>query len=140
MFPTYYKSQSSRTSKKYAMRSLAEVRAYLQHPVLGPRLAEITAVVYTQLIVRDGNTAHLMNQYLQYGEIRTYQRNELVDVRKLLKCMVLFGHEAQKISSTDYPWAEAFVGQTVAISRHILHQGFASDRGVLAQIKEWEGS
>lgn len=32
----------SSMSKRYAIKSLAEAEAYLRHPVLGPRLAEIT--------------------------------------------------------------------------------------------------
>ena len=46
VFPIPYKPQSSPRSKQFAIRSLAEARAYLLHPVLGTRLAEITAVVY----------------------------------------------------------------------------------------------
>jgi uncharacterized protein (DUF1810 family) len=36
---------SSPTARRYAIRSLDEARAYLAHPVLGPRLRETVAVV-----------------------------------------------------------------------------------------------
>jgi uncharacterized protein (DUF1810 family) len=44
----------SATSQRYAINSLAEARAYLAHPMLGPRLTEIAEAV---LNVR-GRTAH----------------------------------------------------------------------------------
>ena len=40
VFPQLAGLGFSATSKRYAIKSLAEARAYLQHPVLGPRLAE----------------------------------------------------------------------------------------------------
>lgn len=38
IFPQVQGLGNSLTSKKYAIRSLEEARAYLKHPVLGPRL------------------------------------------------------------------------------------------------------
>ncbi|HEY0606857.1 MAG TPA: DUF1810 domain-containing protein [Herpetosiphonaceae bacterium] len=35
----------SSTSKRYAIKSLSEARAYLQHPLLGSRLVECAAIV-----------------------------------------------------------------------------------------------
>jgi len=40
IFPQYHGLGSSSTSRRYAIRSLAEAKAYLSHPVLGPRLVE----------------------------------------------------------------------------------------------------
>jgi uncharacterized protein (DUF1810 family) len=40
VFPQIAGLGSSPMSKAYAIRSLAEARAYLEHPVLGPRLRE----------------------------------------------------------------------------------------------------
>jgi uncharacterized protein (DUF1810 family) len=40
IFPQYDGLGVSPTSRHYAIRSLAEARAYLGHPVLGPRLVE----------------------------------------------------------------------------------------------------
>ena len=39
-FPQYDGLGFSSTSKRYAIKSLAEAEAYLRHPVLGPRLVE----------------------------------------------------------------------------------------------------
>ena len=40
IFPQYDGLGFSSMSKRYAIKSLAEARAYLQHPILGPRLVE----------------------------------------------------------------------------------------------------
>lgn len=40
VFPQFYGLGAGGTSKHYAIRSLEEARAYLPHPVLGPRLVE----------------------------------------------------------------------------------------------------
>jgi uncharacterized protein (DUF1810 family) len=40
IFPQYEGLGFSATSKRYSIKSLAEAEAYLQHPVLGPRLLE----------------------------------------------------------------------------------------------------
>jgi uncharacterized protein (DUF1810 family) len=49
VFPQIAGLGHSSTSKHYAIRSRGEARAYLEHPVLGPRLLEcMTAVVALQ--------------------------------------------------------------------------------------------
>jgi len=40
IFPQYEGLGTSPTSRRYAIRSLAEASAYLSHPVLGPRLLD----------------------------------------------------------------------------------------------------
>ena len=40
IFPQYDGLGFSSTSKRYAIKSVAEAQAYLRHPVLGPRLVE----------------------------------------------------------------------------------------------------
>lgn len=45
VFPQVQGLGSSPTSRRYAIRSLEEARAYLRHPVLGPRLHECSALV-----------------------------------------------------------------------------------------------
>jgi len=40
VFPQYDGLGASPTSKTYAIKSVAEAQAYLQHPLLGPRLIE----------------------------------------------------------------------------------------------------
>ena len=45
VFPQFDGLGMSSTSRRYAIRSLAEAREYLRHPVLGPRLVECTKAV-----------------------------------------------------------------------------------------------
>jgi uncharacterized protein (DUF1810 family) len=45
IFPQFSGLGSSSCSQRYAIKSLAEARAYLEHPVLGPRLVECTRIV-----------------------------------------------------------------------------------------------
>ena len=45
VFPQIAGLGFSATSRRYAIRSLAEARAYLAHPLLGPRLLECTRLV-----------------------------------------------------------------------------------------------
>ena len=45
IFPQIAGLGLSATSRHFALASLDEARAYLRHPVLGPRLAECTALV-----------------------------------------------------------------------------------------------
>jgi len=45
IFPQYQGLGLSMMSKKYAIQSLEEARAYLEHPVLGDRLLECTTIV-----------------------------------------------------------------------------------------------
>jgi uncharacterized protein (DUF1810 family) len=47
VFPQVSGLGHSRTSKQYAISGLPEAKAYLQHPVLGPRLIECTNLVAT---------------------------------------------------------------------------------------------
>lgn len=45
VFPQIQGLGSSPTARFYAIADLAEARAYLDHPVLGPRLREVVAVI-----------------------------------------------------------------------------------------------
>ena len=45
VFPQVTGLGSSRMARRYAIESLAEAKAYLSHPVLGPRLRECTGIV-----------------------------------------------------------------------------------------------
>ena len=74
VFPQIAGLGYSPTARTYAITSLAEARAYLAHPVLGPRLAECAAI----LVGVSGRTAEQI-----FGE---------VDALKLRSCMTLFMH------------------------------------------------
>lgn len=54
IFPQIAGLGSSAMAQRYAISSLDEARAYLQHPVLGPRLQDCTAAVNAVM----GRTAH----------------------------------------------------------------------------------
>jgi len=45
VFPQLEGLGRSETARRYAIRSLDEARAYLEHPILGPRLVECTEIV-----------------------------------------------------------------------------------------------
>ena len=45
IFPQFAGLAQSATSERYAIRSAGEARAYLDHPVLGPRLLECAAAL-----------------------------------------------------------------------------------------------
>ncbi len=54
IFPQLYGLGMSAMSQRYAIRSLDEARAYLAHPVLGPRLIEIATAAWQV----EGRSAH----------------------------------------------------------------------------------
>ena len=72
IFPQITGLGLSGTAQKFAITSLEEAKAYLQHPVLGPRLRECTQLVLTV----EGRSAE---QILGYP-----------DNLKLRSCMTLF--------------------------------------------------
>jgi len=72
IFPQLSGLGQSATSKKYAIRSLDEATAYLQHPVLGPRLIEVADTVGT---LKDPTAEEIFGS---------------VDARKLHSSMTLF--------------------------------------------------
>jgi uncharacterized protein (DUF1810 family) len=73
VFPQIEGLGFSAISKRYAISSLGEARAYLGHPVLGPRLIETATIV----AVTEGNSAEQI-----FGP---------VDALKLRSSMTLFG-------------------------------------------------
>jgi len=76
VFPQITGLGQSSVSRRYAISGLAEARAYLAHPVLGPRLAECSTIV-----------AALANRTAEqiFGSI---------DALKLRSSMTLFMHAA----------------------------------------------
>ncbi len=72
VFPQVAGLGRSAMSQRYAISSLDEARAYLAHPVLGPRLAECAGIVATH----EGNNAAVI-----FGSI---------DAQKLRSSMTLF--------------------------------------------------
>jgi uncharacterized protein (DUF1810 family) len=76
VFPQIAGLGRSPTSEKYAISSLSEARAYLRHPVLGPRLRECASI----LARHEDRSAREI-----FGE---------VDARKLHSSMTLFASAA----------------------------------------------
>lgn len=76
VFPQIAGLGSSPTSRRYAITSLDEARAYLAHPVLGPRLTECAAIV----AATQDRTAEQI-----FGGI---------DAQKLRSCITLFSRAA----------------------------------------------
>jgi uncharacterized protein (DUF1810 family) len=76
IFPQLAGLGRSEMSRRYAISSLDEARAYLAHPVLGPRLRECAATI----LATEGRTA---DQILG-----------AVDAMKVRSCMTLFHRAA----------------------------------------------
>lgn len=74
VFPQIAGLGFSATSQRYAIQGVAEAEAYLQHPVLGPRLVECVET----LLQLDGLSAHEI-----FGS---------PDDMKLRSCATLFAH------------------------------------------------
>ena len=72
VFPQIAGLGMSAMSRRYAISSLDEARAYLEHPVLGPRLRECTRLV---MRVQDPSAEHLLGS---------------IDAQKLRSSMTLF--------------------------------------------------
>lgn len=81
VFPQIAGLGQSTMSQRYAIESLEEARAYLEHPVLGPRLVESAQA----LLDHDGVSAREV-----LGEI---------DAIKLRSSMTLFAHAARPQTS-----------------------------------------
>jgi uncharacterized protein (DUF1810 family) len=88
VFPQIAGLGSSQTSKRFAIASLGEARAYLDHAVLGPRLIECTGIVAT-------STAASAEQI--FGSI---------DTQKLHSSMTLF-----LLAAPDQPLFEAVLAR-----------------------------
>jgi uncharacterized protein (DUF1810 family) len=101
IFPTYNGLWTSAMSKQYSIKSLAEAKAYLAHPVLGPRLRECTEAV----LGVEGRSAVEI-----FGSI---------DVKKLRSCATLFAYVSphglvfQRLIDKYYPGERA--GKTLRL-------------------------
>jgi len=76
VFPQLAGLGRSATAQRYALSDLAEARAYLAHPVLGPRLREVTSAV---AVLDDADPAQVLGS---------------VDALKLRSSMTLFARAA----------------------------------------------
>ena len=93
VFPQYDGLGFSPTSKHYAIKSLEEARAYLDHPILGPRLRECADA----LLAVTGRSAHQI-----FGS---------PDDMKLKSSMTLFAHVSPEGSAFEEVLDKYFEGQ-----------------------------
>lgn len=92
IFPQYLGLGNSSMSQRFAIRSLKEAQAYLNHPVLGPRLLECAQVV----VALEGRTA---------AEVFGYP-----DDMKLKSCATLFAKVSPKGAIFECLLAKYFQG------------------------------
>jgi uncharacterized protein (DUF1810 family) len=104
VFPQIAGLGESALSKRYAISSIAEARAYLAHPILGPRLIECAEILNKQ----SGRSAEDI-----FGD---------VDAMKLRSSMTLFAHAA----SADGPFQQLldiyFSGEPDEATERILNR------------------
>jgi uncharacterized protein (DUF1810 family) len=106
VFPQLAGLGRSPMSRTYAISSLVEAKAYLEHPVLGPRLIECTRIL-TQL---SGRTACEI-----FGT---------TDALKLRSSMTLFAHAAAPNDSLfRQVLTEYFGGTADAVTERLLQSG-----------------
>lgn len=92
VFPQIAGLGSSATARTYAIRDAAEARAYLAHPVLGPRLIEATAAI----VAARGSAEAILGG---------------VDAMKLGSSMTLFASVADDPAPFDAALARFFGGE-----------------------------
>jgi uncharacterized protein (DUF1810 family) len=85
VFPQIAGLGSSHLSQLYAIRDRAEAEAYLRHPVLYPRLSEITTAVADH--VRKGRRVDAL-------------MNSPVDAQKLVSSLTLFSRVARDLTAS----------------------------------------
>ena len=96
------KKFGSPTTQFYGISDDAEALRYLHHPILGPRLAEITAVVHLHLIEKkDKEVTRLMSN--------------IDDIKKLRSCMKLFMRVGADADASTLPWLTTFLAHANAI-------------------------
>ena len=102
VFPQFAGLGQSATSRRYAISSVDEARAYLAHPVLGPRLREC-AEILTGLT---GRTAEQI-----FGGI---------DAMKLRSSMTLFGHAGPGDPVFRHVLQKSFSGAPDQVTEQLL--------------------
>ncbi len=102
VFPQVAGLGSSSASRTYAIKSLAEARDYLAHPVLGPRLRQCAEIV----LAVEGRTAHAI-----FGD---------PDDLKLCSSMTLFAAVAEADSVFARVLAKYFGGRRDARTIEVL--------------------
>jgi uncharacterized protein (DUF1810 family) len=105
IFPQIAGLGFSEMARRFAISSIAEARAYLDHPVLGPRLHECTRLV---------------------SEIPEKTIHEILsspDDMKFRSCMTLFWHAARQPDVFDAALKRYFSGQFDALTLEQIQGG-----------------
>ena len=105
VFPQIAGLGRSATAQEFAISSLGEARAYLRHPVLGPRLAE-SARVLTEVACRSADQI--------FGSL---------DAQKLRSSMTLF-LRAEAAGAGDTEAGDTEAGDTGSLFAQVLRQYF----------------
>lgn len=109
VFPQYDGLGFSATSKRYAIKSTDEAKAYLSHPILGPRLLECTEAVVGVV----GRTA-----YELFGS---------PDDMKLKSCATLFASVSSAGSVFERVLLKYFKGEHDEKTLHLLELSYESE-------------
>jgi uncharacterized protein (DUF1810 family) len=109
VFPQLAGLGMSSTSQHFAIAGLAEARAYLDHPLLGPRLLECAAI----LTRTSGHTAEQI-----FGGI---------DAMKLRSSMTLFRHARPEEPAFDAVLRQYFAGEPDPLTDRLV--AVADDAG-----------
>lgn len=104
IFPQFGGLGLSPTSKRYSIKSVAEAKAYLNHPILGPRLIECTEAVLNV----EGRSAHEI-----FGS---------PDDMKLKSCATLFAYVSPAKSVFDRLLDRFFQGKRDDKTLSLLQQ------------------
>ncbi len=104
IFPQLRGLGRSPMAMTYALSGLAEAKAYLDHPILGPRLAECTGLINAL----GGSDAEAV-----FGSI---------DAVKLRSCLTLFGRAAGSGSPYQLALEKYFDGQPDPATTELLEQ------------------
>lgn len=99
---------SSEMAIYYGIADDAEACAYLQHPILGPRLAEVT---------------HWVAHHLATIEARVLMGSS-IDVLKLGSCMQLFGAISAQLTDASEPWIVALRHDCAQVLQRLQSQGY----------------
>lgn len=102
VFPQYAGLGLSAMAQRYAIHSAGEARAYLAHPVLGPRLVECAGLV----LAVEGRDVHAI-----FGS---------PDDMKFRSCMTLFDAAAPEQAVFAECLAKFFAGQRDALTLRLL--------------------
>jgi uncharacterized protein (DUF1810 family) len=109
VFPQLAGLGTSHMSQTYAIRDRDEAAAYLRHPVLAPRLFEITSVVAEQL--RAGISLERL-------------MGSSIDAAKLVSSQTLFGRVARSLSASPGDPHAAFADLADEILTAAAAQGY----------------